>query len=117
MLCHSRWPAAAFAEENPSAGAQEWQDAFGSPEALAKELLAECDPGALAQARRRRSWMVRGGLALLAILLTVAVSLVVYFYYWNTRGHYSVTTKVYVTARATSQPESNEDFVVTYHYD
>ena len=51
---------AAFAEENPSATARDWQTAFGSPEALAEELLSECDPQVLVKTRRRRSWLLRG---------------------------------------------------------
>lgn len=108
---------AAFAEENPSAGAQEWQDTFGSPEALARDLLAECDPAALAQARRRRSWLVWGAIALMAALLVAAVSLAAYFYYWNSGGYYTVTTKVYVTQAPPTPPPPGATATIRYHYD
>lgn len=100
---------AAFDEENPSAGAQEWQEAFGSPEALAKELLAECDPVALAQARRRRSWLVVG--ALLAVLLIVIGA--VAFYVWKTGGGYTeIETKVYVTQSVPMVPPTDQTLII-----
>lgn len=107
---------AAFAEENPSAGAQEWQDAFGCPEALAKELLAECDPAALAQARRRRSWLVWGGVALLAMLMIAASTVAVYLYHWNSNGYYTVKTDVYITETMPTPPVSDAMETVQYHY-
>ena len=106
---------AAFAEENPSAGAQEWQDAFGSPEALAKELLAECDPGALAQARRRHNWMVRGCVALLAVLVIAFGTAALYG--WKTGwGYTEIETKIYVTSSSPAET-SSDDFTVVYDYD
>lgn len=102
---------AAFAEENPSAGVQEWQDAFGSPEVLAKELLAECDPGALAQARRWRSWMMRGCVALLAVLVIAFGAAALYG--WKTGGGYTeITKKIYVPETIPTMPPSDQNVII-----
>lgn len=63
----------AFLEEEPEAGGADIAKAFGTPEACAAELLAECDPDRVAAVRRKRQLRLYAAIAVLAAAVVLAV--------------------------------------------
>lgn len=72
----------AYVEENPGAGTEELAAAFGAPEVCAAELMAECDPDRMAEARGRKRRKI---VALIAVLAAALVILTVVHHYWFQR--------------------------------
>lgn len=101
----------AYLEDAPDAGETELMENFGAPEVCAVQLLAECDPMAVADARRRRKRHNRILIAALTVLLALAVSVAAYL--WSNGGLVVIETKEYVNGF----PEDITRGGVTYHFD
>lgn len=60
-----------FTEENPEARYDDLTEAFGQPEELAEGMLEQLDPAETVRARRRRTYIRRGGVAALVVILVL----------------------------------------------
>lgn len=101
----------AYLEDAPDAGEMELIENFGAPEVCAAQLLAECDPMAVADARRRRKCHNRILIAALTVFLALAVGVAAYL--WSNGGLVVIEAKEYVNGF----PEDITRGEVTYHFD
>lgn len=63
----------AYLEEDPEAGEEDVVKAFGTPEACAAELMAECGPARVAAVRRKRR-LLYGVIAALVVAAAVVLA-------------------------------------------
>ena len=84
LLSTARRAVDAFLEENPEADENDWETGLGSPEEFASELLSACTPEDLAQAVKRRIFLIRTAIVIL-LLCAAAVLLFVTIYQYSAR--------------------------------
>ena len=101
----------AYLEDAPDAGETELAETFGAPEVCAARLLEECDPAAVAVARRSRKHRSRILIAVLTVLLALAVGVAAYL--WSSGGLVVIETKEYVNGF----PEGTAGDEVIYRLD
>lgn len=73
-----------FVQGRPDATQQELVDYLGEPQELAQGFLETLDPGVLERYRKRKKFLLRGCVAVLAVAL--AASIVWGFRLWNTQN-------------------------------
>ena len=81
LLSTARRAVDAFLEENPEADENDWETGLGSPEEFASELLSACTPKDLAQAVKRRIFLIRTAIV---ILLLCAAAVLLWSQYIST---------------------------------
>lgn len=101
---------AVYLEDFPEASETDIVSNFGTPEDCAARLLDECNPTALATERQKKSRNHRISITILAVLLTVAVGLVVYF--WSNGGLVIIQSGHSMPDNLRSLPQGQ----VTYNY-
>lgn len=102
----------AYLAEEPEAA--DLAAAFGAPADCARELLAECDAGAVAaerKKRRRRSGVV---IAVLAVVLALLLGLVIHM--WSNNGLVVIETTHYEDGVPEGFPTGGEG-QISYHYE
>lgn len=68
-----------FCQENPEAEYGDLVSAFGPPRDFAGEMLSTLDEAEVLAARRRRTWLRRGAVAIVALVLVLATA------FWYTK--------------------------------
>lgn len=86
--------------------------AFGAPADCARELLAECDAGAVAAERKKRRRRIGVVIAVLAVVLALLLGLVIHM--WSNNGLVVIETTHYEDGEMPAPPENGEDWVTYF---
>lgn len=104
----------AYLEDTAETAGSDLAAAFGTPEACAARLLAECDPGTMAGERRKKRHRTR---LLLAFLAAVAVLAVCYALHMRATGGTAVIEHYHYVEGIPEDFPTEGEFRIEYNYD